>query len=508
MFFTLNPNLKNYLQKFLDSPLPLLLLGGIILAQYLYISIFSGNIFQGDVYSVMDRFALLFFSEIITRFWLISILFLIAICVAFRQSAKSYVERNHWIVAIIFFLLFCAILIATNPISSQDVFWNLFHGEIFTFYNQNPYLSTPENFSGDALLNNFPNWQNFTMTHGPLWTLLVSLITAIFPHNIVFQILLLRIILFSVLAALIYFIINLIKKTNPRWAFPAFIALSWQPLLLINTVNDCHNDILVGTGIVIGLFLIAQSKYIKGFTMLWLAVLVKYIALLLFPLGFMLIWKKYGLRGSIKLSLKIILICAVLSVIFYYPFGYGAHVFNGLSQHSEFFSNYTTFPPAPFWLFTFNLSILENQISAFSNSEDTLKSAALIMQIICIALFILTYFYIISKKFYRENLFKKGFLILSAFLILMPIWFMPWYLIWLIPLAIILGPLATAFVLVWGVISFPHPFPLLYLFFPILFFITTIYIIVNNSKYLTTFGNQIAALLKENHKSEEKNKQN
>jgi hypothetical protein len=500
MFFTLNSNLKNHLQKILGSPLPLILLGGIILIQYLYISILSGNIFQGDVFCVMERFTFLFLSEISTRFWLISILFLIAIWVAFRQSVKSCVQRNHWIVAIVFFLLFCAILIATNPIASQDVFWNLFQGEIFTSYHQNPYISAPENFSNEAYLNNIPDWKNFTMTHGPLWTLVVSSITAIFPNNIVFQILVLRIALFSVLSALIYFIINLIKKTNPGWAFPAFIALCWQPLLLVNTVNDCHNDILVGAGIIIGLFLITQSKYLKGCAMLWLAVLVKYIALLLFPLVAILIFRKYGLRASIKLGLKIILICAVLSIVFYYPFGYGTHVFNGLSQHSELFSYYTNLPPAPFWILAFNSFILQK-------NESNQTSAFLITQIICIALFILTYFYIISKKFYHKNLFKKGFLILSAFLILAPIWFMSWYLIWLIPLAIILGPLFTAFVLIWGAISFPYPFPLLQSLFPVLFFATITYIlikknniIINNSKYPATSWNKIAVLLKENRK--------
>ncbi len=36
----------------------------------------------------------------------------------------------------------------TPPLTSQDVFWNLFQGRIFSHYRQNPYLIAPQNFLG------------------------------------------------------------------------------------------------------------------------------------------------------------------------------------------------------------------------------------------------------------------------------------------------------------------------------------------------------------------------
>lgn len=512
-------------QKLLSSPFPLFTLGGIVLAGYILVAALSGNLLKGNAYAVIDQTPFIFL-EIIKYCWFIFLISGIAVWVARQQSIKSCVRRSHWIIAIIYFLLFCVVLIVMNPLSSQDVFWNLFQGKIFTQYHQNPYLTTPGDFPEDPYLSNIPVWQDFKMTHGPVWTFIVSAASIISPNNLALQIIALRIVLFAILVILIYFLVATISRINPSWAFPAFIALSWQPLILIETIANAHNDILVGAAAIIGLFLISQKKYLKGFIFLWIGVLTKYILLLLIPLGIMLMLRRHSWQNIAKIGLKIILICSLLTLIFYFPFGYGQHLFSGLTQQAHLF-NYATLSPVPFWLTTigFNIfgidkkGVLSNQATQSTSSifadQNSYELVILIVRITTIAIFILGYLWLIFKRYHNnQDFIKRGFLIIALYLLVAPNWFMAWYLVWLIPLAVAVGFHATLIVLIVSALVFPYPLPA----FQIIGTILGLYVLgiisisrlssLFSSKYpkhQATSDSENPHQLKENHKLRGKN---
>ncbi|KKQ77488.1 MAG: hypothetical protein US98_C0003G0010 [Parcubacteria group bacterium GW2011_GWC1_38_6] len=457
------------LNRFLASPVPLLILGSIISAIYFRIMKLSGNIFQKDPYIFLDLYPQKSL-EAAFYIWLIFFLVGIAIWIANQQIIRSSIGKNHWIIVGTFFLIFSGILIMTNPFFSQDIFWNLSHGKILTQYHQNPYTTTPENFPEDPDLNSL-FWKDFPMTHGPIWMFLISIPVMVFPHSLALQLFTIRIILFLAMILFIYLAINITKKINPNKTFLTFLALSWQPLILINTINDAHNDILIGGGILIGLYLISKLEYIKGFIWLWLIVLIKYVAILLIPLGMMLLFKNHGWKKTIKIGLEASLIFLLLTLIFYAPFGYNKNIFAGLSKQAHLF-NYETLSPLQSLLATTGFSLAgikgkdilqdrnkpQQSILSF-NTKQPYGLIASATKALSILLFALGYLWLILKLSYRDqNFLKKGWYVIMLFVVSIPSWFMNWYLIWLTPLATILGFQSIIIMLGFGLITYPYPY--------------------------------------------------
>lgn len=462
-----------------SSLLPLLILGGASLFLYFLLGFLTRNLLGGEMDTLLIRFpSSLYF--IASFSFLLFLFYTLVLIWAVRQSKSVSVRPSYWVIAIVFFLLFCAILLAIPPLTSQDVFWNLFQGRIFTHYQQNPYLVTPQEFSGDPYFGLIRIWQDFPMTHGPIWTLLVSAVSILTPNNLFSSLFILRMVLFIILGLVIGLTVLVVRQVNPPWSFPAFIALSWQPLLLINTINNASNDIIIGLTALLGLFLIFRGRYLQGFTVLWIGVLVKYVILLLIPLGIIFVIHRHGLKAMIKIITPIIGVIIFLTLIAYLPFGYNIFQFSGLSSQIHLFE-YTVLPPVPFWLTTVGATISgtdikeiirNNQQIPLSLFKDrtALESLVLIVRILSVAIFLVFYFWLLFKPFQNErDLFRRGFWIFAVYLLIAPFWFMDWYLIWLIPLAVVSGLVPTLIVLGWSVIAFSCLFPRLQIIAAIVF---------------------------------------
>ena len=287
------------------------------------------------------------------------------------------------------------------------------------------------------------------MVYGPIWTLLVSMISSLFPSNLFFQLLILRLILLIVLVTLIALAILIVRQFAPPWAFPAFIALAWQPLLLIQTVNTAHSDILIGFTVLLGLFLICRRHYFKGFISLWLGVLIKYTPLLIIPLGIKFIFSRENVRKGVKILIPIVLAMIFLTLIAYFPFGYNIFQFKKFGHQSQLFA-YTSLPPIPFWLITIGEVIsgidihkellLRNWQIPWWSFENPPVSLVNIVRILSLIIFLLFYFWLLFKPFGDEkDFFRRGFWVFAIYLLIASFWFMAWYLIWLMPLAVVSG---------------------------------------------------------------------
>jgi|GEM_PF-7133872 len=413
----------------------------------------------------------LFFFFALTLFW------------AIRQSQKGLIKPIFWFWAIFFFFSFSFILITTPPLTSQDVFLSLFHGRIFSYYRQNPYLVAPQNFLGDPFSESVQDWLEGGTCYGPIWTLLVSAISFLFPNSFFLQLLSLRIFLLVIFCLLIIFLIKIIYRHRPNWAFPLFILLAWQPFLLIETINNAHFDILVGFTVLLGLYFVSQNHYLKGFMALWLGFLLKYIPLLLLPLGIRFLFSQKDKKTAFQITLKTIAIIVLLTIIAYLPFGYSmfqpktpfgrsSSLNIWLLPFSPFFS-FTNLPPIPFFSTLLGMPILGIALNIetisklhsapWFNFQTPIESLANTVRFLSLAIYLIFYLWLIFRPFQdKRELFKRGFWILALYLLICAFWFMAWHLIWAFPLAIAAGLLPTLIILGWSLLSFPYPFPALY----------------------------------------------
>jgi hypothetical protein len=129
----------------------------------------------------------------------------------------------------------------------------------------------------------------------------------------------------------------------------------------------------------------------------------------------MYLFSRHKLKQLVKIITQIAILVILLTFIAYAPFGYNLHLFSGLKLQLQLFE-VSLLSLFPFWLT------------------------------------------ILGAYFGGIDFFKRGFLIFALYLSIASFWFMAWYLIWLIPLAIINGVWMTIIVFIWSLFSFPYPF--------------------------------------------------
>ncbi|MDD3679557.1 MAG: hypothetical protein PHX72_01735 [Candidatus Shapirobacteria bacterium] len=188
-----------------------------------------------------------------SRLYLAIILLLVLIQIYLLFSRLIYREslRKLLILAGAVILL-CSL---AYPFLSHDIFSYLFDAKIVWHYQKNPYLYSPDQFTGDSWLR-FMHWTHRTTPYGPIW-IIYSLLPALFSFG--------RFVLnfygLKLLNGLVFFLTGglllKITKTDKR----VFAYWFFNPFLLIEFLVNAHNDLLMIALFFVSLFLWQKRKF-------------------------------------------------------------------------------------------------------------------------------------------------------------------------------------------------------------------------------------------------------
>lgn len=193
---------------------------------------------------------------------------------ALRQIAsKKFSAQQAWqlILAGVIILLF------SFPAFSYDIFNYIATAKVTFFYQENPYLVMPIEFSGEPMLK-FMHAANKIALYGPVWILLTLI-----PHFSGLGNIILTLFTFKLFMALFYLGTSwLIWRLSDRSASAlAFFALN--PLVVIETLNSGHNDIVMVFFTLLALYLLFSKKKLLSWGSLLISVGIKYTTLVLAP---------------------------------------------------------------------------------------------------------------------------------------------------------------------------------------------------------------------------------
>ena len=189
-------------------------------------------------------------------------------------------------------ILFGLPLLQTFPFNATDVYRYFIRGRVYSVYQQSPFATPPNSFRDDPFLPLAGEWADETSPYGPIWELTAATIGQVSEDNLY-----LSLILFKALgltahtagAALIWGLLHQ-AKTTERAALTLLWA--WNPALLLTFVVDAHNDALMLTCLLLGLWLLRRGWTVAGFITMVVAALIKPIALLPLPLFFLATWRE------------------------------------------------------------------------------------------------------------------------------------------------------------------------------------------------------------------------
>jgi hypothetical protein len=341
----------------------------------------------------------------------------------FRSTAIS---SRRMINIVLFSLLFSVLLLISTPFLSTDLYGYIFRAEIANVHHVNPYHVAPKELGYAGIVP----FSGGVMPYGPMYTVYSMLLQKISGPILAVKMTIFRLanlMLFFLCAWLFY---QIAKRTVPDQARSSTALFLWNPFILVELINNGHNDVLILLSILFSILLLLRNKYIIAGLALVLGFLIKFITIFLIPLVFL--WILYGRQSKQKKVIQLvglILAAAALVAVMYLPFSYFSDNLSGLGQ-SYFYAHKTTFPVA---VVKAVINFIGNTFTNFSLSTDSLLN-------IMIGLFI---FFYSTALFYRRKLFTKTlvqryFWILLITLSLVPVIFNIWYTIWLMPLVLLI----------------------------------------------------------------------
>ncbi len=308
-----------------------------------------------------------------------------------------------------------AILIATPPLLSSDIYLYAARGRLLGLHGFNPYEYPVSEIWSDPITDYiFPGWLNQLQPYGPVWTSLSALLCWVVGEDIAYTIVGFK--LLGLLGTLFCFFALLdCSPSNSEQTRKSLYLFAANPLVLIDSVNNAHNDIWMLCGILFAIRAIRRKQFLLVLPYLALASLIKVPAIILIPFAFRFILQQSrDIRpSSILLTLPSLLLAFFVAV----PYFSDAATLHGLLEVSSLRREYAAFLGTPIILFAY---LWHWTGHIFLTAEESLLWGR------CV--FVTLYCFFLFRRIKDPELsFER---ILFLLLALAATVFLPWYALW------------------------------------------------------------------------------
>ncbi|MHB0857082.1 MAG: glycosyltransferase 87 family protein [Anaerolineae bacterium] len=248
---------------------------------------------------------------------LVFVLIVIVYALGLVLLARTHRQNKPvWLGAAGVALLAGVVNLGIYPVGALDVFNYILNTKLTYFYEQNPYLVTFAQFAGDSFAQ-YGFSLHAPLGYGPAWVLYAAVPAWLGGHENVLHALLAvkgyNLALLIVAALLIVKDLQIRKSERPWLAFYALLA---NPLVLFEGVANAHNDVLVATLLVAGVFALRRSSWL-ALPLVMLATMVKFFIAPALAMVLLAMLVQRWRPGKIALS---VLAAAAVAVAVVLPF--------------------------------------------------------------------------------------------------------------------------------------------------------------------------------------------
>ena len=394
--------------------------------------------------------------------------------------------RCIWIGAILAGIIY----VLTPSALSHDAGVYAGYGRIIITYHANPYYTSLSAFPHDPLLQ-LDDWRNAPAAYGPLWLIVCALSTLVAGSSILHYIFFYRIL--GLLAHLvnIWLVTSILRKTKRslRIVMLGTLLYAWNPLVLLESGLGGHNDIVMVTCILFGIFLcvrgeqhgfIQARQYLPPIIMFTCAALIKFTEAPIIVFYLVLVARRVFTHellsqqqahtiqrdrwlATLRVVSSTALVSGFLVIVLYIPLWLGHSLHDIVESLGSPPSSRLAFGSILLALQKFSaVSHTRNSFLAFFSMHSTWNGIN--------ALVIMCFFCIGAIWLYRTpttlTMVQATLAVLGALLIVTP-WFFPWYVLWLVSLAAISIPThdeRVKYALVGSTLIFSASAFLIYLF--------------------------------------------
>ena len=182
--------------------------------------------------------------------------------------------------------LFGATLVLLPSLPSDDVFSYILYGRIAAVHGANPLVATPGDFPGDPFLS-LVFWRGTRSVYGPAWLLLshgLTLLAQALGGSLAVYTLIFKLLGFAAHLANAALIWAILGRIAPGRRVFGTLLYAWNPLCLLEFCASAHNDALMLTLALLGIYCLARGWEAPALVSFGLSIAIKYVLLALLPL--------------------------------------------------------------------------------------------------------------------------------------------------------------------------------------------------------------------------------
>jgi hypothetical protein len=187
--------------------------------------------------------------------------------------------------------LLSTVLLFTAAVPSHDAFAYATGGRLLATYHANPFFVVPSAYPRDPILA-ANEWPVSTIAYGPLWALLSLLLNPLVGADPLRADMVYRLVAYVAQLANIVLVAALLRRLPLRhqvWQERGLLLYAWNPLVLVEVAAG-HNDVLMLTLVLLGLYLLVRGQQYPAMVSLGAAILVKASAAPLVLLILLALW--------------------------------------------------------------------------------------------------------------------------------------------------------------------------------------------------------------------------
>lgn len=187
--------------------------------------------------------------------------------------------------------IFALILIFAYPLTAIDLFIYAIRTRGWALYGLQPLTSPPEALpSTDPWLGLAGEWVDAASPYGPLWETLSLAAFYATGNNFLGHLFALKIIGLLAYLGCALLVYKILTRLQPRWAIAGTLAFAWNPLVLFESVQNGHNDILMIFFLLAAIWVFSHINPQANPLLPWLfclllalSVLVKFVTIIIAP---------------------------------------------------------------------------------------------------------------------------------------------------------------------------------------------------------------------------------
>ena len=162
----------------------------------------------------------------------------------YNRLAKPQVPSFRWVFGA--GAVLAAILLFSYPLTAIDLFIYALRSRGWALYGFPPLSTPPEALpAADPWLGLAGEWVDAASPYGPLWEVISLGAFYLSGGSFLVHLFLLKLIGLLAYLGCIGLIYHTLKLSQPEWAVTGAIAFAWNPLVLFESVQNAHNDILM-----------------------------------------------------------------------------------------------------------------------------------------------------------------------------------------------------------------------------------------------------------------------